>query len=68
MSMTLDRAGQLLSWELRKSSGSPVLDEEGSAAVQRAAPYPPFPSTMPQKQLLLTVALEFSLEDFDKSH
>ena len=40
----------------------PDLDAEASAMIERAQPLPPFPDSMTQDQLDLTVPVRFSLE------
>jgi periplasmic protein TonB len=44
LSMRLDRLGRLLSWHIAASSGYRDLDNEVSAMVAEAAPFPPFPA------------------------
>ncbi len=61
ISFTIDRAGQVLSVRLVRSSGSPALDEEAVALVHRAEPLPALPAEMPDKTVTLNVPIRFSL-------
>jgi protein TonB len=58
---TMDRAGNVLSAEVAKSSGSKALDQEARALIQRAQPLPPIPAEFRQGSLELVVPVEFSL-------
>jgi len=57
----MDREGKLLSSEIYKSSGRPLLDKEALATVQRAQPLPAIPSNFPTPTLDAIVSVEFSL-------
>jgi periplasmic protein TonB len=46
----LNRAGEVISSEVSKSSGNGVLDREALDILQRASPFPPFPSAKPGTQ------------------
>jgi periplasmic protein TonB len=46
---------------VEKSSRYPDLDAEVIAMIERAQPLPPFPASMPQPKLDLTVPIRFSL-------
>lgn len=61
LSFSLDRTGHVLTRHIARSSGYADLDEEVMAMVKRAEPLPPFPDSMPQPQLDLTVPIRFSL-------
>jgi periplasmic protein TonB len=61
LSFTMNRNGRVLSRHILRSSGSPALDEEALAMVERAQPLPPFPPSMPQAQISLNVPVSFSL-------
>ncbi len=61
LSFTLDRAGHVLAHSIAKSSGYADLDNEVMAMIMRAEPLPPFPASMPQEQLDLTVPIRFSV-------
>ena len=61
LSFSLDRAGHVLAHSIAKSSGYADLDNEVMAMILRAEPLPPFPASMPQTQLNLTVPIRFSL-------
>src|SRR5262249_7209753 len=57
----LDRSGTVLSWHIARSSGYRALDEEVGEMVAAAAPFPPFPGSMPQSSESFVVPIEFSL-------
>lgn len=61
VSFTMDRDGKVLSVSLVSSSGTPSLDREAMALVQRAAPLPKPPATVAGVQITLTVPINFSL-------
>ena len=61
LAFSVDRNGHLLSRRILRSSGHPDLDEEVMAMIERAQPLPPFPPTMPEQKLDLTVPIRFSL-------
>lgn len=56
---TVSASGQLLSREVTKSSGSSKLDEAAIAALERAAPFPPFPKGVVNDQLAVSVPFRF---------
>lgn len=61
LSFSVDRNGHVLSRQVVRSSGYPELDAEVMAMIQRAEPLPPFPASMTQPKLDLTVPIRFSL-------
>jgi periplasmic protein TonB len=61
LSFSLDRNGHVLEHRIAKSSGFADLDSEVMAMIMRAEPLPPFPASMPQARLDLTVPIRFSL-------
>jgi protein TonB len=61
LSFSVDRAGHVLAHHIAHSSGFPDLDEEVTAMIQRAQPLPPFPPSMSEAKLDLTVPIRFSL-------
>jgi len=61
LSFTVDRNGHVLEYEITHSSGYRELDNEVMLMIQRAQPLPPFPASMPQARLGLTVPIRFSL-------
>lgn len=61
LGFSLDRAGRVLAHHIVRSSGYSDLDNEAMAMIIRAEPLPPFPASMPQAQLELTVPIRFSL-------
>ena len=58
---TVGRDGRVLSYALAAGSGSGVLDE-AAQAMFRNARLPPFPATMPEAQVTVTVPIRFVLE------
>lgn len=55
----MDPSGKVVSFEIAKSSGRPVLDDEALALIQRAQPLPSLPAGM--SKLDAIVPIEFSL-------
>lgn len=56
----LNRAGELTGSEVKKSSGSPILDRAALAILRRASPFPPFPTAKPEAQDSYVAPVEFS--------
>ena len=61
LSFSVDRNGHVLSRQIVHSSGYPDLDDEVMAMIERAQPLPPFPASMTEPKLDLTVPIRFSL-------
>jgi periplasmic protein TonB len=61
LSFSLDRDGHVLAHSIARSSGYADLDNEVMAMIMRAEPLPPFPTSMPQPRIDLTVPIRFSL-------
>ena len=61
LSFSLSRNGAVLSRSIARGSGYSELDQEVLAMVMRAQPFPPFPSSMIQARIGLTVPVRFSL-------
>ena len=57
VSVVIDRSGSLRSHRLARSSGSPALDRAALAIIERAAPFPRFPSGMTEAQVARTVPM-----------
>jgi protein TonB len=57
----MDADGKVQSFEIAKSSGRPVLDNEALALIARAQPLPALPSDFPTRTLDAVVPIEFSL-------
>jgi protein TonB len=57
----MDADGKVVSFEIAKSSGRPVLDAEALALIQRAQPLPALPPDFPTRTLDAVVPVEFSL-------
>ena len=62
--MTLRKDGSLIKAQLEKSSGNRAFDESCLAAVQRAAPYPPFPSGLRDRRM--EVGVRFRADDMNQ--
>ena len=58
---TMDRSGRVLSFEVVKSSGAAVLDQEARDLVKRAEPLPFIPAEFWRDTLDLVVPIEFFL-------
>ena len=56
---TISPSGQVLTREVKKSSGSKVLDDAAIAALDRSAPFPPMPRGVVTGPLRLQVPIEF---------
>lgn len=61
LSFSLDRNGHVLAHSIAHSSGYADLDNEVMAMIMRAEPLPPFPASMTQPRIDLTVPIRFSL-------
>jgi len=62
LNFSVDRNGRVLAREIVRSSGHPELDKEVISMIERAQPLPPFPATMTEDKLDLTVPIRFSLK------
>ena len=58
----IDRFGQLVASHVTKSSGSPALDDEALAVLQRASPLPAPPEQMPGAMLDLVLPIQFRIK------
>ena len=54
--------GSLSNFEILRSTESSILDDELRAMVDRAAPFPPFPSDLKRPSLTLVIPVAFRLE------
>jgi protein TonB len=59
VAFTIDRAGRVTSARLARSAGASALDQEAVAAIRRASPVPPPPSSM--TSLFFSIPLQFNL-------
>ncbi|HEY1877419.1 MAG TPA: energy transducer TonB, partial [Rhizomicrobium sp.] len=57
----IDAQGRVSRFDIAKSSGRPVLDNEALALISRAQPLPPLPADFPTSILDAVVPIEFSL-------
>ena len=58
---SLNREGALTRMEITRSSGHDVLDREAARAIESAAPFPPFPSTITVSRLNINVFFDYTL-------
>jgi protein TonB len=61
LNFTMDRAGNVLSARIARSSGYPALDQETLELARRASPLPSPPDEVAGNPLTLTVPVRFSL-------
>lgn len=57
----ITRGGHLVSWQIRKSSGHPLLDQAVVHMIKSANPLPALPSSVHMQRLALTVPVTFKL-------
>lgn len=57
----LDRAGMLVEGVIVRGSGHPTLDEEATAMMRRASPFPRVPVDLPGDHIEFTAPIEFIL-------
>ena len=65
LSLSLDRNGRVLAHSIARSSGHADLDNEVMEMIKRAEPLPPFPASMTEARIDLTVPIQFSLSSAD---
>ena len=58
----LKEDGHLANIKIEKSSGYPILDKAALKAVQKAAPFPPFPAKLKKKEITLKLPICFKLK------
>ena len=56
----LNRAGEVISSEVSKSSGNGALDHEALDILRRASPFPPFPTAKPGTQEIYIAPVNFA--------
>jgi periplasmic protein TonB len=61
VAFTIDRQGRLLTSRIVQSSGSPMLDQETLAMLDRAQPMPAPPSDIPDNKLSFIVPVRFNI-------
>jgi len=59
----VDASGRLLSAEVAQSSGLANADEGAIAAVQAAAPFPPFPPEIQDTSIVVNMKFGYKLRD-----
>jgi len=62
LSLKLSHQGELLDIKLKDSSSYRVLDDDALNTAQKASPYPPFPSTIKEKELWMDIPIVYQLE------
>lgn len=62
LAIKLSPQGELLDIKLKDSSGYRLLDDDAFNAAQKASPYPPFPSTIKEKELWMDIPIVYQLE------
>lgn len=62
VAFVIDHAGQVLSVDIQRGSGSAILDRAAEDMLRRASPLPPPPPSYPAQQLRMTLPLKFSLQ------
>jgi periplasmic protein TonB len=55
----LNRAGEVVDSEVKKSSGNSILDRAALEILRRASPFPPFPAGKPEAQDFYITPVEF---------
>jgi protein TonB len=55
----LNRGGEVIGSEVKKSSGNSILDRAALAILQRASPFPSFPAAKPEAQDSYLAPVEF---------
>jgi protein TonB len=58
---TVDRQGRVSDVSIRRSSGHELLDSATLDLVQRVAPLPPMPASMPRDRITLSLPIDYSL-------
>jgi len=58
----ISAAGEVADFEIVRSTESPILDEELKEMVERAAPFPPFPSDLRKESLAIVIPVSFQLK------
>ena len=62
LSLNLSYQGDLLNLKLKEGSNYRILDENAINTAQRAAPYPPFPPSIKDKEIWVDVPITYQLE------
>jgi protein TonB len=62
LSFTLDSAGRVVSTHINRSSGSPVLDREAVAMLERAQPLPAVPKQVAGGRIALMMPIRYRLK------
>jgi periplasmic protein TonB len=64
VAFTTDRTGRVLSAEIAKSSGDPMLDSYATSLVRRASPLPPPPASVARDIMKFSLPFRFVGESF----
>ena len=62
LSLKLSFSGDLLEAKVKNSSGYSALDDSALSTAKKAAPYPPFPPNIEQKELRIEVPIVYRLD------
>jgi len=62
LSLHLSYTGALLDVAVKQSSGYKILDDNAVAVAKRIATYPPFPTSLKQKELWIDVPVSYQLD------
>ncbi|MGH7787662.1 MAG: energy transducer TonB, partial [Candidatus Binatia bacterium] len=60
--IVIDRDGRPAKVQVKRSSGSELLDEEAQDMVARAAPFDPLPTEVERDSLQLTIPVRFDVD------
>ena len=63
---SLSRDGGLVGISITGSSGHKLLDQEGSDAIKRASPFPPFPDSITVNKLNIKVSFSYQITATEK--
>jgi pilus assembly protein CpaC len=67
LSLVIRRDGSLRDAVIRESSGYDVFDQDALNTAQILAPYNPFPESIAEEQLTITIPIVYSLDSFLKN-
>jgi protein TonB len=67
LSLVIRKDGSLRDAVIRESSGYDVFDKDALNTAQILAPYNPFPESIAEEQLTITIPIVYSLDSFLKN-
>ncbi len=62
LALRVNRTGKLVNVEIKKSSGSALLDQNALDTIKKAAPFSPFPPEMKQKELWIDLPVVYKTQ------